>query len=282
MNIHDKVAKLLEEHYAYLPGEENKFYETLKRFKEVKDIKKGLALFNNKHLFLVEDSEQSYRDRCVYLEEDRLVLKSFWCQAHAGESPDSIRTRFTQQYKNALEKAIKLNHHITLDVRGNGGGGDLEMEFALYPFIEEGAHLYNYQFKTLSSPKLSSRILSKLATIFHLKSFFKKSWDSEEKYFFKLKEENYRASDVVKIKELKSRMKGTTVTILVDKETGSASELFSAIMFDLDDAKISGERTKGSVGAPEVFQVNDYKISIPTVRVWRKNGELLEGRGLNP
>lgn len=284
--LNETLILLLEKYYAYPEEKQQDFYldlEGLRKGKSIRnkeDIKEAIKIFKNDHLYLIEEKESPASDKpCVTQEGLSLHIQTFWCG----------NNRFGEEFLTGLEsvlKGLKRNDTLEIDLRGNGGGGDPEMEFALYPFVEQGSVLYDYQFKVLTSPHLFARFISKFATTFGLESFLSNFWGGRRSYYFAFQETGWRPEHIKRLKALKKVVQDLELKILlnVDQKTGSASELYAAILKDLRNCGLKGERTKGSVGAPNIYSISNspYKIAIPAVRVWRVNGEVLEGKGLIP
>lgn len=308
MSLNHKLATLLELYYAYPKDQKNIVVQKIKEINKGPvlyhraDVTKALSDFHNQHLYLIDPDPDKPNKRdtkleqanllCVRARGDQIQILSFWCQNSDQQSSSSIREHFAHLYIKAMNEALAHLKRtegtiLSLDLRGNGGGGDPEMELALFPFIEKGEYIYDYQFKLLTSPHFWPKLLSQLMGLLHLKKMLKDRWDQRRKYFFSLNENLWSEEILKELKQIKERVSTMKIElhVLVDSQTGSASELFAAILKDLGRAKLKGERTKGSAGAPNHYTLDrprGFEIAIPAVRVWRINGKPIEGIGLTP
>lgn len=66
----------------------------------------------------------------------------------------------------------------------------------------------------------------------------------------------------------------------------SSNELFILMLKDTGHAMTIGETTGGSSGNPQFFHLQfgdkKYRLSVPTWKILRKNGQELEGKGIEP
>lgn len=73
------------------------------------------------------------------------------------------------------------------------------------------------------------------------------------------------------------------VTLLVDEFTRSAAEMIAAFASKLKLATLVGTRTPGQVLGAANFKVGgDYRLRIPVTAWYMPDGELIEGKGVNP
>ncbi len=302
--LNDKLVNLIKKYYAY-PKEDSQFISQviseIQAGQEIRDrdeLEATLRKFENDHLHLVKDpaqvsSTELYKNStCANSKRDHIKILSFWCETEQINSRESIRIRFANAFINAMEQTLDyVDKHagdkISIDLRGNGGGGDPEMELALYPFIEDGTHIYDYQFKFLNSPHFIPRAISKVASKIYLDNLMGFIWDFRREYHYKFKPYLWDNEIREELRAIKNRIVKNQyqIEVLIDEQTGSASELFASILIDNKKAVARGSRSKGSVGAPENYILQEsmnIQVAIPAVRVWRINGEPLEGLGITP
>lgn len=274
-SYNEELVFLLDRFFAYSLEEEKKAKNLIQELKvgeplmTPEEVSNFLAKFQNDHLSLVKPTHFKAGD-CVFFDEGKINIKTFWCQKKEGETPEEIRHRFGQEFLKALKLSLKEGNLIKIDLRENKGGGDDEMEFALFPFLNEGVHLYDYQFKFLTSPRKFPRIITKVSETLGFDRFLKERWDEKLPYKFHFKKEKWKPAQIEGLLQVKKRISENDykVEVLVGPQTASASELFVGILRNHKKAKIVGGPTRGCVGAPETYPLKDLKISIPAVRVF--------------
>lgn len=76
------------------------------------------------------------------------------------------------------------------------------------------------------------------------------------------------------------------IAVLVDSWCFSSNEYFIAGLKDNGRAVLAGETTGGGSGNPKRFRIpygqGEFELDVSTWRFYRKNGRLLEGRGIEP
>jgi hypothetical protein len=290
------LANLLRLYYAYPESAKEKTSKIIDQIEfstdinTRQDVAEQLSKFENQHLALVKDFDATVRNiKCVQSVAERVVISSFWCQKDMSENTMVIRTRFAKSFIESMNKTLKylLKHNqnkLIIDLRGNGGGGDAEMELALMPFINDGVRIYDYQFKILTSVHFIARVIQKAVFLFGREKLVADIWDFRRSYYYRFKKEIWGESIFNDLNKIKKRVAESKIEleIVVDRETGSASELFATVLIDSGLGKAVGTKTKGAVGAPQNYKLKDFSIAIPIVRVWRINGSEIEGVGINP
>ena len=275
-SLNKDFALLLEKYFAYSLTEEDEAKKLIKELRSQNDIlnqedlRKFLKKFKNDHLSILSDTSY-HQGPCISKEKGKMIIHTFWCQTKASESLKEIRYRFANEFIKNL-KALIVDTKVKvlrIDLKGNKGGGDNEMELALFPFIKEGEHLYNYQFKFLTSPHIFPRVLTKLVSFLGLENNLKNIWDKVRGHSFFFKRELWTQEHYKNLVEIKKVIdeKKLDIIIEVDKETASASELFLAILSKKKNVKVQGAPTKGCVGAPETYLFRGMKVTIPAVRI---------------
>jgi len=303
MPLNQKLSDLLRNYYAFALGHEefvDHLIGTIEKDNDLinqESVENELKKFNNLHLYVVKNKDtKKHSKECVSLEQGELKISSFWCEDDEKNNRSAIKNRFAQSYITSLEKSLKQlsindSNQLIIDLRGNGGGGDEEMELALFPFINKGDYLYDYQFKFLTSPHFFPRLITRMTDLIGGKEMISRYWDKRRSYYFNFKNEQWSPDIIKKLRKLKEEVDNRKLEIqmIVDSQTGSASELFASILVDKQKASLKGTQTKGSAGAPThytLLEANDEQdsivIAIPAVRIWRINGEVIEGMGLKP
>ena len=302
MSFNEKLARLLKMYYAYPQGKAQSVkskIEAIHKKRNLTDrssIKEELEKFENLHLYVMDKENHSKKNTpCVTFSEKGLKILSFWCNEKT-EDISEIRTRFAREFTSSLLTYMEhleksSSQKMVIDLRGNGGGEDAQMELALFPFMNKGDHLYDYQFKLLSSPHILPRFIRKFSSLIGVDHYLGKYWDQRRSYYFDFNEGLWELDIIERLKIIKKRLDKSSydIEILIDSETGSASELYAAILVDSKKATLKGSRSKGSAGAPQNYFLyrdeqneRSIEIAIPAVRLWRINNSPIEGIGLNP
>ena len=303
MPLNQKLSYLLRNYYAFALGQEEFVGHLIGAIEKdnhlinQEALENELKKFNNLHLYVVKNKDtKKHSKECVSQEEASLKISSFWCEYDDKDNRSAIKNRFAQSFITSLEKSLEQlsindSHQLIIDLRGNGGGGDEEMELALFPFINKGDYLYDYQFKFLTSPHFFPRLITKVTDLIGGKEIISRYWDKRRSYYFEFKKEQWSLDILKKLRKLKQEVdnRKLEIQVIVDSQTGSASELFASILVDKQKASLKGTQSKGSAGAPTQYTLIEGNskqeaivIAIPAVRLWRINGEVIEGVGLKP
>ncbi len=299
--INSNLSALLSKHYAYKKSnapQVSTLISELESGPELVDregVENFLLKFGDRslHLATPRGSIQNQKNEtCVTHKRDHLKINSFRCELSAGESEDNIKRRFANKFVYSLESVFNYiaqdnGSTLYIDLRGNLASGNEEMELALYPFISDGSHIYDYQFKFFDSPHFIAQATSKVLKAIHIDSFFGFLWDFRRKAIYKFK--TYLWEKEVREELLALRRtfdeEEYYIEVLVDDNTSGSSEIFASILMEYKNAELRGERTRGESSFSERFELlkEPYlELSIPTSRIWRTNGESIIAKGLAP
>lgn len=219
----------------------------------IENVKEVLLTLKNSHTSLKE-----INDRSVNKKSDLEGYKNFAESKLIDESIGYLKVNswgtssdidFANKSKILEEKIdrVKNSDSLIIDVRGNDGGNSNLSQFIASYFIN----------KPITYCKVLKRIQG----------------DN------KLREENLeiKPKDVFLDKKL---------VILTDEKCFSSNEMFILMLKDTGRAITIGQKTGGGSGNPKQFNVKlggkDYSLRVSTWRIYRNNGEPLEGVGIEP
>jgi len=238
-----------------------------------KQIAKSITVKN--HMGKLLESQLNWtaaqsNDECVHGERlnDKtylLLVKNFWCiKANVNLSREATFERFKNLFDLAI-KPITKDDHIILDLRENGGGADLEVEYLLNAFLRQSTYLYTYQHLLINAESIWKRALAHLPFSIHL-------WANKIKEFTHL--ENSPPDHFFDNK----------LTLLISAGCFSSCEVVAQALKYEKRALLWGERTHGGAGDPNLFPISNtgFFINLPTCHIWQKDGSLFEGVGVAP
>jgi hypothetical protein len=216
------------------------------------------------------DIELTHSDKCVSgerLSDQSFLIKvnSFWC---ASNGTDNSREKIFQNFRNEFDETVKLiglKDKVILDLRSNGGGADLEVEYLLNSFFDHPVSLYSYQHLMINVPGPIKSFLRLLPWDFHL-------WAKKKEEYTSIK--NSSPYQLYK----------NELHVLVSAGCFSSCEVVAqALKFEKRGA-LWGSQTHGGAGDPYLFPIGNsiLSINLPTCLVWQKNGEFFEGVGVTP
>lgn len=193
----------------------------------------------------------------------KLNILSLWCQDphRPDESRKEVFSRFQQQLLQVTSE-IKTSDFIVLDLRENGGGGELEEELVLNIFNQNPVFMYKYQYlNKWRSKKWAKNFLNFLPTF------------NEAQLL--LSNPARRPQELV----LANKM-----VTLISAGCFSSCEGVASALKNESRSTLIGERTHGGIGEPVFMPITNthYFINIPISLVYQKNGELFEGVGVTP
>jgi hypothetical protein len=97
-----------------------------------------------------------------------LTVKNFWCVIEDGDnSREAIFKNFKNQF-DEIAKLIETKDKLIIDLRDNGGGADLEVEYFLNSFFSRSIFLYPYQHLLVNVPGIFKKFLPFFPLDLHL------------------------------------------------------------------------------------------------------------------
>jgi hypothetical protein len=194
-----------------------------------------------------------------------LTVKNFWCVTEGGDnSREAIFKNFKNQF-DEIAKLIEAKDKLIIDLRNNGGGADLEVEYFLNSFFSRSIYLYPYQHLLVNAPGIFKTILRLFPLNLHL-------WSKKiDEYTRTENSSDYHFYD-------------NELHVLISAGCFSSCEVVAQAFKYEKRGLLWGAQTHGGAGDPYLFPIGNSNISInlPTCLIWQKNGELFEGVGVAP
>ena len=187
----------------------------------------------------------------------QLKVPTFWCGLNSNDSETQVKNNFIAQFEKEISK-IDQPKAVILDLRNNGGGGDDEGRMVAGLFIDKE----EFWFKI-------SHLLDQgwYATVLRI---FEGSWQKPL---------------TVKVSPNKFREKfmGSMLFVLTNSSCFSTCDGIVSSLKHAGVGIILGERTHGGAGDPKewLFPYSKFKLGYTTALIWQKNGDLIEGKGVD-
>lgn len=196
----------------------------------------------------------------------KLNILNLWCELKSKKeiTRDDIFNNFKQQFNKAIS-IVEDSDKIVLDLRDNGGGGDLEVEYVINAFYEKSLILYHYKYLTLTHP-------GKLKWIEMFWPFQLALWAPEEYQYTNL------------LNGPKKKIVSNRIITLISPGCFSSCETIASILKFDKRSFLLGSNTHGGSGDPVIFPIlgTPYSINLPTCITWQNDGHLYEGVGVAP
>jgi carboxyl-terminal processing protease len=172
---------------------------------------------------------------------------------------------FKKEIWSSLEDSLQDYPSLIVDLRGNLGGDFNAVIKSLSFFMCEKS-----DFGTLERPSAGD-----------LPDLIFKEDENENEFY-----EQLTASKNLHLRRFPGSCFDGAVTVLVDADTASVSEVFAAVMKERRQTRVWGERTRGDMLLGVWYPLSGlgvgYTLSVPEALYVGPKGEIIEGKGVFP
>lgn len=195
----------------------------------------------------------------------KLNIHNLWCdEGKDNVSREGVYENFKRQFDEATA-GITDNDRIVIDLRENGGGGDLEVEYTVNAFIEKPVMLYHYKYLRKTHPG-------------------KRKW-IEKFWPFRLSLWSQDEYDYTRpIHRPKKTFYNAKIITMISHGCFSSCESIASVLKEEKRTALVGSKTHGGAGDPVIFPLGEtpYSINLPTCITWQYKDHFYEGEGVMP